>query len=282
MQPLHIAIVAHAVNAAYCQSLGDRSQSPWDQAPEWQQQSALVGVTMHLTNPDATPEQSHESWLAEKVAAGWTYGPVKDPELKQHPCCVPYDELPIEQRVKDHLFKAVVNSIAALPDAAVPLLAELTELRNRYAVLQAQLQQVQPLALATHGVAVQYIGHRDTYVDRLYGSGLMFTKGQVRTVPGELARRFLAHPDTFLRFVGKAANDDDTAAVLAANEQAHQELERKELDLADLHREIDNFADFTSLAKYAKERYGLELTKQHGMAKSLERVHAHIDQFGGV
>ncbi|MGL5156740.1 MAG: RyR domain-containing protein [Aeromonas veronii] len=282
MQPLHIATVAHAVNAAYCAVLGDRSQSPWELAPEWQQQSALAGVTMHLANPDATPEQSHESWLAEKIAAGWTYGPVKDAELKQHPCCVPYAELPIEQRVKDHLFKAVVNSIAALPDVAAPLLDELNELRNRYATLQNQLQQTQPLALTTHGVSVQYIGHREQYVDRLYGSGLLFTKGQVRTIPGDLARRFLAHPDTFLRFVGEATNDDDTAEILAANEKADLEHERKELDLADLHREIDNFADFTSLAKYAKERYGLELTKQHGMAKSLERVHAHIDQFGGV
>jgi hypothetical protein len=47
--------------------------------------------------------------MQEKKAAGWIYGPVKDPEKKEHPCIVPYDQLPIEQRTKDYLFKAIVD-----------------------------------------------------------------------------------------------------------------------------------------------------------------------------
>lgn len=45
-------------------------------------------------------------------AAGWKYGPVKDPERKEHPCFVPYDGLPPEQRAKDYLFRAVVHQLS--------------------------------------------------------------------------------------------------------------------------------------------------------------------------
>lgn len=106
-----IAKVCHEVNRAYCQALGDDSQPSWDSAPEWQQSSALNGVQMHLDNPNATPENSHESWLAQKAAEGWKWGPIKDAEAKEHPCFCLYAELPAEQRAKDYLFRAVVHAM---------------------------------------------------------------------------------------------------------------------------------------------------------------------------
>ena len=109
-----IASVAHNVNRAYCQRTGDDSQAPWSEAPVWQQDSARNGVRMHLANPDATAEDSHISWLAQKVAEGWVYGPVKSPETKQHPCIMPYSELPAAQQIKDSLFKAVIDSLRHL------------------------------------------------------------------------------------------------------------------------------------------------------------------------
>jgi hypothetical protein len=106
-----IAKTCHEVNRVYCQSLGDLSQPSWKDAPEWQKQSARNGVLFHLTRPGVGPEGSHENWLREKLDQGWTYGPVKDAEAKTHPCCVPYDELPEEQKVKDKLFVAIVESL---------------------------------------------------------------------------------------------------------------------------------------------------------------------------
>lgn len=103
-----IAKIAHEVNRAYCAAIGDNSQKSWDDAPEWQKNSAMSGVSFHLTN-NATPEQSHANWLKEKIALGWVYGPAKDEDLREHPCCVPYDKLPQEQRIKDYLFRAVVH-----------------------------------------------------------------------------------------------------------------------------------------------------------------------------
>ena len=107
-----IAKVCHEANKAYCQSIGDDSQPAWEDAPEWQKKSAIEGVKFNIANPTAPASASHDSWLAVKKADGWKYGPVKDPENKEHPCYVPYEELPVEQQKKDALFKAVVAALA--------------------------------------------------------------------------------------------------------------------------------------------------------------------------
>jgi hypothetical protein len=111
LSPEFIAKVAHEINKAYCSAMGDNSQPSWEDAPEWQKSSAINGVNFHLANPDATPENSHESWLAQKEAEGWKYGTIKNPETKEHPCFRPYHELPAEQRAKDYIFRQVVYSL---------------------------------------------------------------------------------------------------------------------------------------------------------------------------
>ena len=104
------ARAAYEANRAYCLALNDTSQPSWEDAAEWQRRSVLNGVRGVLDGN--TPEQSHEGWLAEKKATGWKYGPVKDPEKREHPCFVPYDELSEEQRQKDHIFVGVVSAMA--------------------------------------------------------------------------------------------------------------------------------------------------------------------------
>lgn len=106
-----IAATAHNVNRAYCMGLGDFSQPTWEDAPQWQKDSAMAGVKAILDNPDTTPKQSHENWYRHKEAEGWVYGDVKDPEAKTHPCMVPYEQLPKDQQAKDYLFGAVVRSL---------------------------------------------------------------------------------------------------------------------------------------------------------------------------
>lgn len=108
---MEIAKIAHELNKAYCESMGDNSQPDWENAPEWQKSSAINGVQFHLDNPDAGPSASHDSWLKQKEAEGWKYGPVKDPEKKEHPCYVPYEQLPNEQKAKDYIFRQTVHSL---------------------------------------------------------------------------------------------------------------------------------------------------------------------------
>lgn len=108
------AEAAHEVNRAYCRALGDYSQPPWSEAPKWQRESAVAGVTGIVRHPDRTPEESHENWCLNKREAGWRYGEDKDPEEKTHPCLVGYEELPAAQRAKDALFGATVRGVLGL------------------------------------------------------------------------------------------------------------------------------------------------------------------------
>ncbi len=104
------ARAAHEANRAYCLALGDKSQLAWEAAEDWQTQSAINGVQGVLNGND--PEQSHVSWLAAKTVAGWKYGPEKSVAKKEHPCFVPYADLPASQKQKDHIFVGVVTAMA--------------------------------------------------------------------------------------------------------------------------------------------------------------------------
>jgi RyR domain len=109
-----VAAICHEANRAYCLGLGDATQPMWVNAPGWQRDSAIAGVKFHLENPDAAPSHSHECWLAEKEAAGWKWGPEKDPEKKEHPCMVPFHELPLHQQHKDVLFSSICKAFVPL------------------------------------------------------------------------------------------------------------------------------------------------------------------------
>lgn len=105
------AQAAHELNRVWCSAHGDFSQATWADAPQWQKDSAINGVKGVLAGN--TPEQSHESWLAEKQATGWVYGAVKDATKKTHPCMVPYSDLPRQQKAKDMLFVGVVRLLVS-------------------------------------------------------------------------------------------------------------------------------------------------------------------------
>jgi len=279
MKPRVIAQVAHEINRAYCASLGDVSQAAWSDAPEWQRQSAMAGVAMHIANPTATPADSHASWLAEKIAAGWIYGPVKDADKKEHPCCVPYDELPAEQKAKDYLFRAVVHQLVAIaPEpastaaAAAPIKQAATELANGF-------------------IAVTYMGRRDTFLDRLYGSKLEFRQGQTRALPPELARRLLNHADQFERAVIKferaadplpeAEPEDNTTSMLAKAQLAKDEAAAKQLDLQGLYDQVATM-NKAALAHFAKVNYRQEIKPADTLASLRQQVIGFIDQYGAV
>ncbi len=118
MEPIEITIArtCHEVNRAYCAGLGDESQVPWSEAPDWQKDSAVAGVKAVLDGSASTPEEQHQAWYDTKEADGWVYGETKDADAKTHPCMVSYNELPREQQAKDALFRAVVEGMRVADD----------------------------------------------------------------------------------------------------------------------------------------------------------------------
>ena len=50
---------------------------------------------------EALARNVHEVWAAGRLATGWKYGPVRDDERKEHPCLIPYEALPEEEKDYD-------------------------------------------------------------------------------------------------------------------------------------------------------------------------------------
>ena len=43
----------------------------------------------------------HEVWARSRIEQGWTYGEERSDALKQHPCLIPYEELPEVEKAYD-------------------------------------------------------------------------------------------------------------------------------------------------------------------------------------
>jgi len=106
-----IARVCHEANRALCEAFDDVVMEPWDECSVGQRESCMDGVRFHVMNPHAGPEASHKNWREFKEENGWTYGDIKDEELKTHPCMVPFNKLPKHQQAKDYVFRAIVHTL---------------------------------------------------------------------------------------------------------------------------------------------------------------------------
>ena len=108
----YIAYFAFEMNKRWCE-LNKNMIPPysWKDAPEEVKKRLINGVEFLLNNPDAVSETSHSNWLRFMIDNGWSYGVTKDEQAKTHPCIVPYDELPPEQKIKDTFFHSIVRFI---------------------------------------------------------------------------------------------------------------------------------------------------------------------------
>lgn len=46
-------------------------------------------------------KNTHEVWARIRMEQGWTYGPTRNDEKKEHPCLVPYEELSESEKQYD-------------------------------------------------------------------------------------------------------------------------------------------------------------------------------------
>jgi hypothetical protein len=107
-----IAGVCHEANREWSRITGDTNHESWNLAPFTVRNSLIAGVSFLLANPDCKDDTLHNEWMKYKIAEGWTYGAVKDFDKKEHPCLVPFDQLPKHQQVKDALVAAIVRVLA--------------------------------------------------------------------------------------------------------------------------------------------------------------------------
>ncbi len=61
--------------------------------------------TSHVELPDELQQlveqlakNVHEVWAEKRIAQGWEWGVVRNDRLKKHPCLMPYEDLPEEEK----------------------------------------------------------------------------------------------------------------------------------------------------------------------------------------
>jgi hypothetical protein len=57
-------------------------------------------------------ENAHEIWARQRLRDGWRYGPRRDDDRKEHPCLVPYAELPESEKAYDR--NAALQTLEAI------------------------------------------------------------------------------------------------------------------------------------------------------------------------
>jgi hypothetical protein len=48
-------------------------------------------------------ENAHHRWSRTRMDQGWVYGLHRNGDLKQHPCLIPYDQLPEHEKEVDRI-----------------------------------------------------------------------------------------------------------------------------------------------------------------------------------
>lgn len=79
------------------------------------QPADLSGVTLPeglLELRELIAKNAHEVWALNRMNEGWTYGPVRNDALKQHPDLIPYEDLTEGEREYDR--STAMNSIKLL------------------------------------------------------------------------------------------------------------------------------------------------------------------------
>ncbi len=48
-------------------------------------------------------KNTHENWAKQRISQGWTYGEKRDDKTKTHPCLIPYEDLPEQEKEYDRI-----------------------------------------------------------------------------------------------------------------------------------------------------------------------------------
>lgn len=293
MKPLNIAIACFVAMSASSIAFGGEPSLGWDDTPEYKRESSIALVEKILANPEATPESFHTDWVAKMIADGWKFDQLYDETLKTHPQLVLYADLSQEQRTNDHITFAMVNHLRDLPDPTtfLELSAEVIGMRKREAKYIEKLEQRQQQEIKEIqekvGIAVQYIGMKAMFVDRLYGTGLTFTPTQRRVVPVSVAEKLLKHPE-FRKVVTNNVGLGELQVVDADVKQETQKQQKEQTQKTEeenkIFDEIEtiNRMNTKAVLKYVRENYDQKLDESLGLKGIREEAINLIHRFGLV
>lgn len=119
---------------------------------------------------------------------------------------------------------------------------------------------------------IKYIGHRPTYREGCYGSGIVFAKDGVINVEDDaLANKLLRHPDVYV----KADVAAEAAPVVVPKAPTNDQE-----DAAQDTRDSIMAMDKAALASYAKTHFSVEVDQRKSVGSLRTQVVGLFDQFG--
>jgi len=148
-------------------------------------------------------------------------------------------------------------------------------------------------------VSIKYIGKREPWHDRLYRTGLVFDCNQVRTIPWDMARKFLRHEDLFEKVDADAKDEDDatdstpeddtqddsdqkpddTQALLDEQKAKNKDKDDEQTELQALYDQV-NIMEKDALKDFAQNHYQQKTNNSKSVENIRLDVTAMIDQFG--
>ena len=147
-------------------------------------------------------------------------------------------------------------------------------------------------------VSIKYIGKREPWHDRLYRTGLVFDCNQVRTIPWDMARKFLRHEDLFEQVDADAKDEsdetppaeddtpndsdskaDDTQALLDEQTAKNKDKDDEQTELQALYDQV-NIMEKDALKDFAQNHYQQKTNNSKSVENIRLDVTAMIDQFG--
>jgi hypothetical protein len=105
-----IAKTAHAVHRAYCLEMDIPTQPKWEDVDSEHKDVVYNSIKHILSGSIKSAEDSHNKFVESKHARGWKFGEVYSIEDKLNPRLVDFNELTLEQRIKEKLFFECVIS----------------------------------------------------------------------------------------------------------------------------------------------------------------------------
>lgn len=118
---------------------------------------------------------------------------------------------------------------------------------------------------------IKYIGHRQTYREGCYGSGIGFIKGEAVNIEDDaLASKLLRHPDVYIKA------DDESASTVVPVQKNASDTEDAAQDARDAIMAMSKVA----LTAYAKTNFSTSLDQTKKVGELRLQVVGLYDQFG--
>lgn len=119
---------------------------------------------------------------------------------------------------------------------------------------------------------IKYIGHRATYREGTYGSGIVFAQGETINIEDDaLANKLLRHSDVYVRGEAKKAAEMNTSKAKDVDAEADPLQDARDA-IATMNKD--------ALETYAKTHFGVDLDKRKSVDSLRAQTTGLLDQYG--